>query len=41
MTTTDKHGQPKGFFNYRRNREKAFRHLHGILEGVRADQRLT
>lgn len=38
---TDKHGQPKGFFNYRRNRNKAFRHLYGILEGVQADRRFT
>lgn len=38
---TNQHGQPKGFFNYRHNREKAVQNLHGILEGISADRYLT
>lgn len=40
-TRLDEHGQPKSFFNRRKNREKSFRHLHGILEGIAADRRLA
>lgn len=40
-TKLDRHGQPRGYFQYRRNCDKAFRQLLGLLEGVASDAHLA